>query len=370
MSINSSHAADPVADFGPFGPIPKLTGRQVVQAALIARDGARSRFRQAFRWLFTLLGEDIAISPAEIFWRAAGRGRPGAIAQISWPERRTRFGVGIENTLAHAIVDRLLGYERFAGEERLQVTPVEWGVLTFAAARSLAELREPAGLILDRLGPEPFPIDDLGPVATLRWSVRVGHHVGSARLWVPETLLETELSQFVAPVVSTADRAALLSRFGSLGSTWRAVAGSVTCFDEIGPELAGRVLPVDHSRLSGDSGPVDLISDRFRFPAVLNSSSGGPVVTIDGPLTSLEVPAMSPASAVSPLDVPVTLTVELGKINLPLEQLADLKPGMTLSLLRHAREPVELTSSGRLVARGELVQIDDVLGVRILNVLL
>jgi flagellar motor switch protein FliN/FliY len=366
----STDSAAPVADFGPFGAIPKLTGRQVVQETLLAREGGRSRFRDAFGWLFTLLDRDVSIGPVEVFWRAAGRGRPGAIAQISWPEQQTRVAFGLENALAHAIVDRLLGFERFAGEERLQVTPVEWGVLTYAAARSLAHLGEPAGLILDRLGPEPFPIDGLGPVATLRWSVRVGACVGSARLWVPESLLEAELSRLGAPMASHSDSDVLFSRFRLLGSTWRALAGTVTCFDGIRADLVGRVLPIDGSRLAGGSGPIELVSNRFGMPATLDSASGGPVATIVGPLTPLEIPPMSPPTDTSPTDVPITLTVELGKINMPLEQLADLKPGMTLSLLRHAREPVELTSAGRLVARGELVQIDDVLGVRILNVLL
>ena len=66
----------------------------------------------------------------------------------------------------------------------------------------------------------------------------------------------------------------------------------------------------------------------------------------------------------------MTLTVELGRINLPLGRLADLKPGDVLELGRHAREPVELTSGGRLIARGELVQIDSELGVRVTHVFL
>ena len=59
----------------------------------------------------------------------------------------------------------------------------------------------------------------------------------------------------------------------------------------------------------------------------------------------------SPAAA---LDVPVTLVVELGRVNLPLSRLADLKTGDVVELARHS-PPVELTSGGRLVARGELV---------------
>ena len=66
----------------------------------------------------------------------------------------------------------------------------------------------------------------------------------------------------------------------------------------------------------------------------------------------------------------MTLTVELGKVNLTLDRLADLKPGDVLELGRHSREPVELTSGGRLVARGELILIDTELGVRVTHVFL
>ena len=83
--------------------------------------------------------------------------------------------------------------------------------------------------------------------------------------------------------------------------------------------------------------------------------------------------ALQPATETapsSPLDVPVTLTVELGRVNLTLSRLADLKPGDVLELGRHSREPVELTSNGRLVARGELILIDTELGVRVTHVFL
>ena len=69
-------------------------------------------------------------------------------------------------------------------------------------------------------------------------------------------------------------------------------------------------------------------------------------------------------------DLPITLTVELGRLTLTLSKLADLKPGDVLGLMRSATEPVELTSGDRLVARGELVQIDQELGIRILQVLI
>jgi flagellar motor switch protein FliN/FliY len=77
-----------------------------------------------------------------------------------------------------------------------------------------------------------------------------------------------------------------------------------------------------------------------------------------------------PSPEVSPLDVPVTLIVELGRVNLTLNRLADLKPGDVIELGRHSREPVELTSNGRLVARGELILIDTEIGIRVTHVFL
>jgi flagellar motor switch protein FliN/FliY len=85
-----------------------------------------------------------------------------------------------------------------------------------------------------------------------------------------------------------------------------------------------------------------------------------------GPANSFETPSETDA----PADIPVTLTVELGRVSLPLHRLADLKPGDVLELGRHAHEPVELTSGGRLIARGELVQVDTELGVRVTQVFL
>ena len=78
----------------------------------------------------------------------------------------------------------------------------------------------------------------------------------------------------------------------------------------------------------------------------------------------------SPSPESAPLDVPVTLTVELGRVNLTLNRLADLKPGDVVELSRHSRAPVELTSNGHLVARGELILIDTDLGVRVTRVFL
>ena len=77
-----------------------------------------------------------------------------------------------------------------------------------------------------------------------------------------------------------------------------------------------------------------------------------------------------PADTAPPGDLPVTLVVELGRLSLPLARLADLKAGDVVELGRDALHPVDLTSGGTLVARGELVQIDAELGVKLTRIYL
>src|SRR3954454_4109822 len=65
------------------------------------------------------------------------------------------------------------------------------------------------------------------------------------------------------------------------------------------------------------------------------------------------------------LDVSVTLTAEFGKAVLPLGDLLKLAVGSVVSLDRLVSEPVELSVKGMLLARGEVVVVDDRFAVRI-----
>lgn len=65
--------------------------------------------------------------------------------------------------------------------------------------------------------------------------------------------------------------------------------------------------------------------------------------------------------------MPVTLEVELARIDLPLAEIARLEPGAALPLAIDRRGLVTLRVGERAVARGELVEIDGAVGVRVLS---
>ena len=66
-------------------------------------------------------------------------------------------------------------------------------------------------------------------------------------------------------------------------------------------------------------------------------------------------------------DTPIELCLELARFTLPLEELSALRPGEVLNTRRPIGEQVSLTAGGRTFARGELVELDGEVGVRIVE---
>jgi flagellar motor switch protein FliN len=68
-------------------------------------------------------------------------------------------------------------------------------------------------------------------------------------------------------------------------------------------------------------------------------------------------------------DVPVDLTVEIGRTRMTVGETLQLRPGSVVSLNRTAGEPVDLLVNGTRIARGEVVVVDEEFGLRITEVL-
>lgn len=65
------------------------------------------------------------------------------------------------------------------------------------------------------------------------------------------------------------------------------------------------------------------------------------------------------------LDVSMRVTVELGRTRMKLAQILELQHGSVVELDRLAGDPVDVFVNDRMVARGEVVVVDDKFGVRI-----
>jgi flagellar motor switch protein FliN/FliY len=79
--------------------------------------------------------------------------------------------------------------------------------------------------------------------------------------------------------------------------------------------------------------------------------------------------AAQPAGSMDLLmDVSVTATVELGRSRMRIRDILQLGPGSIIELNRLAGEPVDLFVNDRLVAKGEVVVIDENFGFRVTQV--
>jgi flagellar motor switch protein FliN/FliY len=68
-------------------------------------------------------------------------------------------------------------------------------------------------------------------------------------------------------------------------------------------------------------------------------------------------------------DIPLEITVELGRTKLLIKDILELGSGSIIELEKVAGEPVDLLANGLLVARGEVVVIEDNFGVRITEII-
>lgn len=67
-------------------------------------------------------------------------------------------------------------------------------------------------------------------------------------------------------------------------------------------------------------------------------------------------------------DIPIQIVAVLGKKSVTVKEIVSLKMGQVVELNRLPNEAVDLVANGKLIAKGELVEIDGRLGLRILKI--
>ncbi len=67
-------------------------------------------------------------------------------------------------------------------------------------------------------------------------------------------------------------------------------------------------------------------------------------------------------------DIPIELTVEIGRTKIPIQKLLKLKPGSAVSLSKLESEPVDILANDTLIARGQVVVQDEKYGIRVTEI--
>ena len=76
-----------------------------------------------------------------------------------------------------------------------------------------------------------------------------------------------------------------------------------------------------------------------------------------------------PANLEVLLDIPVKVTVELGRSKMAIREILQLAQGSVVELSKFAGEPLEVLVNDRLIARGEVVVVSEKFGIRLTDII-
>lgn len=69
------------------------------------------------------------------------------------------------------------------------------------------------------------------------------------------------------------------------------------------------------------------------------------------------------------LDIPLDITVELGKVKMPINELLQLGQGSIIELTKSVGEPLDIYINNKLIAKGEVVILDEKFGIRVADII-
>jgi type III secretion system YscQ/HrcQ family protein len=386
----------------------------------------RKRLQEMLEEQVSLQTEYVHVVPLPKLRRYIGE--PTFLAVLTPQPNKTRGLLEIELGLAHQAIDMLLGGAGEAVALR-PLTDIEEGVMTYVIIETLKALAPSLDPSLPKLRIEGVVrgFEDAASLmgedeslAVIQLKAVFGQHSGYVRLFIPETVLATANPPADAEVRRarrSSDAVAHASRLKSVRTALRAEIGQVeisagdlaqlrerdvvlvealSCRPDQG---AGGTAKLRLGR--GQAGHVDaeVTVEDGRFLAKVTGFALGAPPPPGGPTEEPAAEAAADENEPAELgdgaeestspgqqrgrddvdegqggegaemlnDIPLQIAVEIGRVPVTADEIVALKVGHVFDLNRVAGEPLDLSVNGRIVARGELVEIDGNLGVRILT---
>jgi flagellar motor switch/type III secretory pathway protein FliN len=282
----------------------------------------------------------------------------------------TRVRIDIDRQLARALVARVLGRPAGLGDLRLPAEPEIDGAL-LAIVCAVARRAHGEGDPLRPSGPGAWAVARGERLLSVRGSVMMGtdSYAASAVVqagrpfsaqWEPAEDRLRELGDLPISLPMVVAQAA-----APAGELFGIAEGDVFL-----PGMGWTVATAGANRLTGKVMLAAPNSD-LGISATLGEDGGIVVVGVGPTSHDVEVTVTSSnrdeATATSEviLDAPLVVRVELGAVTLAAREWAALVPGDVIALGKRVSEPLILRIAGQEVARGELVEIEGELGVRI-----
>lgn len=122
----------------------------------------------------------------------------------------------------------------------------------------------------------------------------------------------------------------------------------------------------------GNNDPLDNIDEQLNELKLQSTGGGSGSSSSGGGGGSTGEHGLSPAKDKNLnliLDIPLKVTVELGRTKMAVSELLNLTQGSVLELSKLAGEPMEVLVNGKLIARGEAVVVNEKFGVRLTDII-
>ncbi len=121
------------------------------------------------------------------------------------------------------------------------------------------------------------------------------------------------------------------------------------------------------------AGATDDWADAMAEQAVAEAGAGGDEDAAAAEFDNLEDTSGGPAGDEANmdviLDIPVTISMEIGRTHISIRNLLQLNQGSVVELDRLAGEPMDVLVNGTLVAHGEVVVVNEKFGIRLTDVI-
>ena len=117
-----------------------------------------------------------------------------------------------------------------------------------------------------------------------------------------------------------------------------------------------------------DPNPMEIEQRDMIVASETGTDDFPPLEDFGGPTGAGTTTAGGPTSLEAIYDVPVKVQAVLGRSRIAIGALMQLKAGAVIELDRRVGEPVDIFVNNRLIARGEVVMIDNSLGVTLTEI--
>lgn len=130
-------------------------------------------------------------------------------------------------------------------------------------------------------------------------------------------------------------------------------------------------MPIDETAAgTEDDGMADwaeALQEQKTADESASGDAGGPLSGTSRPFAAS--PGDAPVNDINMvLDIPVQLSVELGRTKVPIKHILQLGQGSVVELDALAGEPMDVLVNGYLIAQGEVVVVNDKFGIRLTDV--